>query len=301
MFSHDKLMWELQQDAVRAVKAAALMCPPAIAPRYVPLRISALFPAWLQGRPCLSYYIRGGSSIHEDAVTVPDLAAACLPRMLCSCDLTSSCESKNCLNLCFSRVSALAPGDVPALAPVQKLSGSLRLSLMQRAPNAVRDFAAASNTPWRWGPASEDSPTGASDGDRCKFGEEGLQNVRGDRSCSELDPDTASGTQVPLKVELVPAEGEGMDALGMLADAVASVPQSPPPKVQPKGIKQGPSTAVQQNKLGDKAGPHHVIALSAVSALAAIGSAAGGAAESAGADVEFTLRELQTLANELER
>ena len=44
MFSHDKLLWELQQDAVRAAKAASLMPSPAIAPPYLPLRISAHIP-----------------------------------------------------------------------------------------------------------------------------------------------------------------------------------------------------------------------------------------------------------------
>ncbi len=42
MFSHDKLVWELQQDAVRAAMAASQPCMPAIAPPFVPLQISAL-------------------------------------------------------------------------------------------------------------------------------------------------------------------------------------------------------------------------------------------------------------------
>ena len=44
VFSHDKLVWELQQDAVRAANAEASPCMPAIAPPYVPLQISALRP-----------------------------------------------------------------------------------------------------------------------------------------------------------------------------------------------------------------------------------------------------------------
>ncbi len=42
VFSHDKLVWELQQDAVTAAMADAQPCTPAVAPPYVPLQISAL-------------------------------------------------------------------------------------------------------------------------------------------------------------------------------------------------------------------------------------------------------------------
>ena len=195
----------------------------------------------------------------------------------------------------------MAAGDVPALAPVQQLSGSLRLSLMQRAPNAVRDFVAASNALWRSEPASEDSPTGSFDGGRCASTEEVVGDVRRNQSCVESDPVTGSGARMPPKMESSPTDGDGMDALGVLADAVECVPQSPPAKLQPKGIKLEPSTMLEQDEAGGKADPDPEMASSAATALATISVAANAAADAAGADVEFTLRELQILAKELER
>lgn len=43
MFSHDKLVWQLAEDAIAAARTAALQPVPLIAPPYVPLRISAPF------------------------------------------------------------------------------------------------------------------------------------------------------------------------------------------------------------------------------------------------------------------
>ena len=52
VFSHDKLVWELQRDAVRAVMAEAELCTPAVAPPYVPLLISALRAHFLASSSC---------------------------------------------------------------------------------------------------------------------------------------------------------------------------------------------------------------------------------------------------------
>ena len=57
VFSHDKLVWELQQDAVRAAerRSIAVQRTPAIAPPYVPLQISALRPRQSRGKAQLVY------------------------------------------------------------------------------------------------------------------------------------------------------------------------------------------------------------------------------------------------------
>ena len=199
----------------------------------------------------------------------------------------------SCLN---TRGCLLAAGDVPVLTPTQKISGSLRLSLMQRAPNAVRDYAAHQKRA-----GSVEPPTDMSSGSRSASADEGAEDGARSRSPTEPDTDPASGDRVssPDRVAAVSGAQDGLDALAVLADVVESTPQSPPRK---QAANAGLNTSPKAVKVkGVKAEADPGPALGAVGALAAIGCAANAAAEMVGADVEFTAHELEVLAKELER
>ena len=187
---------------------------------------------------------------------------------------------------------SLVAGDVPVLAPTQKLSGSLRASLMQRAPNAVRDFVAASDAQWRPEAASDDVG-------RFQPGNEAAEDLCCNCSCSPSDPDPM--VRVPLEAEAGLVEGEGLGALAVLAEAVAAAPQNPLPKLQPNGITQEASLAAQLDRISTEVNADCVTAMTAVSALAGIGSAAKASVEEAGANIQCTVSELNILADELER
>ena len=153
------------------------------------------------------------------------------------------------------------------------------------------------------GSGQRGSVDGAVRGWPLRTSDEEVKNIHRDSSCPDLHLDPIFGSCMPPNAEPGPVEVEGMDALAVLADAVESTPQSPPWNAQPKVIKQDPSRAVQQNRPSGKTDPDPdpETAMSAVSALAAIGSDVNAAADAVGPEVEFTARELQILTKELER
>ena len=197
----------------------------------------------------------------------------------------------------------LAAGDVPVLAPAQPIRGSLRLSLMQRALSAVRDHAAASRSDQRQQSRSVAPAAGLPTSGPCPSSAD-----EATEDCTVLPAEQKSGTHPGSEAQVSrsdPDSDDGvedsMDALAVLADAVESTPQSPPPKPQPNAQLTVLPTTVAAKKAAIKAEPASGSALDAISALAAIGCAAHAASEVVGPDVEFTVRELEVLAKEVER
>ena len=199
----------------------------------------------------------------------------------------------------------LVAGDVPVLAPAQPMSGSLRLSLMQRAPSAVRDHAAASRSDQQLHTGSVETFAGLSGSGPCTSADEPAQDHSRD-----LQPTAPKSGAAPASEDQVARsdmycdsdEEDGMDALAVLADVVESTPQSPPPRAQPDGqLTALPAVEAAKQQTGAKAEAVAGSALGPISALAAIGSAAHAASEAVGPDVEFTVRELEVLAKEVER
>ena len=189
----------------------------------------------------------------------------------------------------------MAAGDVPVLAPAQPVSGSLRLSLMQRAPGAVRDHAAASCSEQRQRIGPVEPIAGLRSNGPC------TSVNKATAGCSNGDSQPAATNRGTHPDSEVGAE-DGMDALTVLADAVEFTPQSPPLKPEPDvQLKALPATETTEQQTAVKAEAASGSALGAISALAAIGSAAAVASEVVGPDVDFTLRELEVLTKEVER
>ncbi len=196
----------------------------------------------------------------------------------------------------------LVAGDVPVLAPAQPISGSLRLSLMQRAPSAVRDHAAASRSHQRQRTAP---PGGLNNSGPRTSAEEAVEDGPCGLQSADVDPgrDPASEAQFcGSEPDTESGAEDGLDALAVLANAVESTPQSPPPKPQPDGqLTALPAAEPAKQQTAAKAEAVAGSALGAISALAAIGSATNAPSEVVGPDVEFTVRELEVLTKEVER
>ena len=185
------------------------------------------------------------------------------------------------------------------------MSGSLRLSLMQRAPSAVRDHAAAFRSDQRQRTGSVETSAGLSGSSQSTSADEPTEDHSRDLqpAAPTLGAAPASEDQVARSDMYCGSDEEdGMDALAVLADVVESAPQSPPSKPRPHGqLTALPAAEAAKQQTGAKAGAVAGSGLGAISALAAVGSAAHAASEAVGPDVEFTVRELEVLTKEVER
>lgn len=203
-----------------------------------------------------------------------------------------------------------AAGDVPVIAPMQPYRGALRASLEQRAPAAVRDFAVPILVPARaqgssgssWG----DEPDQVSE-DR-DWASGAATGMTAGVKTSPKDTGAVSSHMPAAAVKQEPSEAplsDMLDATTALAVLAETVTTAAAPGNHPSAASEEPpqwffATPHGKGAMPAAPEPEPSAALEAISALAALGTEAN-SREVVGPDVDFTARELELLAAELER